>query len=490
MSDQYDLIVIGGGSAGLVAAGGAAILGAKVALVERDRLGGDCLYSGCVPSKTFIRSAKFAHEMRNADGYGFESSEARFLNDSFASVIERVQRVIGVVEKRDAPEVFEEMGVEVIFGTAKFTSPYEIEVAMEGGKSKTLKGKRFCISTGSRPFTPPIDGLEQTGYITNEDVFHIKALPKRLVVLGGGAIGVELGQAFARFGSDVTIVEMGDRILSKEETDVSSSMEQILKAEGLTILTGTKAIRAAKTESGAKSITVESSGKEKTIEADEILAAVGRKPNIDDLDLKRAGVEFDEKQVKTNGLLQTSQKHIYAAGDVTGHFQFTHMADYEARIVIQNAFVPWPFKKKVDFRVVPWATFSDPEIGRVGMTEAEARKKFGEDVAIHVVPLDANDRAQASGSTDGFVKVVSHRGRIVGATIVASHAGELIHEYVWAVKNRLKVAHLNEIIRVYPTLSKITQEVGTEATLKTLKSPFVQRWFARYLRVWRRAVGS
>ncbi len=490
MLKHYDLIVIGGGSAGLVAAGGAAILGAKVALIERDRLGGDCLYSGCVPSKTFIRSATFAYEMRNAEKYGFKSSEPEFLKDSFASIIERVQRVIGVVEKRDAPEVFEEMGVEVIFGAAKFTGPHEIVVGQKDGGSRTLKAKRFCISTGSRPFTPPIEGLEQTGYITNEDVFHIKDLPKRLVVLGGGAIGVELGQAFARFGSDVTIVEMGDRILSKEETDVSSSIERILKHEGLTILTGTKAIRAAKTESGAKSIIVESSGKEKTIEADEILAAVGRKPNIDDLELKRAGVEFDDKQINTNDLLQTSQKHIYAAGDVTGNFQFTHMADYEARIVIQNAFVPWPFKKKVDFRVVPWATFTDPEIGRVGMTEAEAREKFGDGVRVHTTQVDENDRAQASGSTDGFVKVVSHRGRIVGATIVAAHAGELIHEYVWAVKDKLKVEELNEIIRVYPTLSKLTQEVGTEATLKTLKSPFVQRWFARYLSVWRRAVGS
>ncbi len=487
MAETYDLIVIGGGSAGLVAAGGAAILGARVALIEKRALGGDCLYTGCVPSKTLIQSARFAHEARQADKYGFKQLEPQFLKDSFASITDRVQNVIEIIEHHDAPEVFEKMGVEVIFGSPQFLNGNEIEVRLkDSSERRVMRSKRFCIATGSRPFTPPIEGLKETGYITNEEIFHLKTLPDRLFVLGAGAIGVELGQAFARLGSKVTVVEMGERILSKEDQEVSRLMEQILKDEGLEILTNAKAVKAGKNESGAKFVTVEQDGKIFDIEADEILAAVGRQPNLDGLELEKAGVEFDKKQIKTDEYLQTSNKNIFAAGDVTNHFQFTHMADYEAQIVIQNAFVPFPFKKKTDFRVVPWATFTSPEIGRVGLTEAEAKEKFGAaSVKIYKVPFEKNDRAQASGATKGFAKVVTNSGKIVGATVVGERAGELIHEFVWAMKENLKISELNKIIRVYPTLAKITQAVATEATLETLKSPFVQKWFKRYLWLWR-----
>jgi pyruvate/2-oxoglutarate dehydrogenase complex dihydrolipoamide dehydrogenase (E3) component len=487
MSETYDLIVIGGGSAGLVAAGGAATLGARVALVEKRALGGDCLYTGCVPSKTLIKSARFAHEARQAQKYGFQALEPKFSDDSFASIINRVQNVIEIIEHHDAPEVFEKMGVEVIFGSPKFLNSGEIEVALKDSDEKrVMRAKRFCISTGSRPFTPPIEGLKETGYITNEEVFHLKTLPKRLFVLGAGAIGIELGQALARLGSQVTVVEMGERILSKEDEEVSALMETILTEEGLRILTNAKAVKARKEESGAKIVTIEADGKTFDIEVDEILAAVGRQPNLDGLELEKAGVRFDKKRIETDDYLQTSNKNIFAAGDVTGHFQFTHMADYEAQIVIQNAFVPFPFKKKTDFRVVPWATFTEPEIGRVGLTEKEANEKFGSaNVKIYKVPFEENDRAQASGATAGFAKVVTRGGKIVGATIVGERAGELIHEFVWAMKENLKISDLNKIIRVYPTLAKITQAVGTEATLESLKSPFVQKWFARYLCFWR-----
>lgn len=486
-NEIYDLIVIGGGSAGLVAAGGAGVLGARVALIETRALGGDCLYTGCVPSKTLIKSARFAHEARAAKEYGFQDLEPKFLNDSFASITDRVQSVIEIVEHHDAPEVFEKMGVEVVFGSPRFLNPNEIEVSLKDSPEKrVMRAKRFCISTGSRPFMPPIEGLEEVGFITNEEVFHLKELPKRLLVLGGGAIGAEIGQSFARFGSKVTVVEMGERILVKEEAEVSALMEKLFREEGLEILTKTKAVKVRESDGGAKVVTVESNGKTFEIETDEILAAAGRQPNTDGLELEKAGVEFDKKQVKTNDYLQTSQKHIFAAGDVTGHFQFTHMADYEAQIVIQNAFVPFPFKKKTDFRVVPWATFTSPEIGRVGMTEKEAREKFGgEKVKVYKVNFTENDRAQTDGATVGFAKIVANKGIIVGATLVGEHAGELIHEFVWAMKENLKVADLNKIIRIYPTLAKIVQAVGTEATLESLKSPFVQKWFARYLKIWR-----
>ncbi len=487
MTETYDLIVIGGGSAGLVAAGGAAALGARVALIERNALGGDCLYTGCVPSKTLIKSARFAHQARAAKKYGFQTLEPKFLDDSFASITNRVQSVIEIIEHHDAPERFEKMGVEVVFGAPKFLNPFEIEVSLKNTNEKRLmKAKRFCISTGSRPFTPPIEGLFETGFSTNEEVFRLKELPERLIVLGAGAIGMELGQSFARFGSKVTVVEMADRILVKEDEEVSDLMEKLLREENLEILTNTKAVKVHQAGSGAKVVTVESNGKTLEIEADEILAAVGRQPNVDGLDLEKAGVEFDKKQIKTNDFLQTSQKHIFAAGDVTAHFQFTHMADYEAQIVIQNAFVPFPFKKKTDFRVVPWATFTDPEIGRVGLTEKEAREKYGDEkVKVYKISFAENDRAQTESAPEGFAKIVTKNGKIVGATLVGSHAGELIHEFVWAMKENLKVSDLNKIIRVYPTLAKITQAVGTEATLETLKSPFARKWFGRYLRFWR-----
>ena len=297
MSEIYDLIVIGGGSAGLVAAGGSALLGAKVALIERNLLGGDCLYTGCVPSKTLIKSARFAKQVRDASKYGFENLEPKFLKESFSSLTNRVQNVIKIIEHHDAPEVFEKMGVEVIFGTPAFLNPNEIRVALKNSiETRILRAKRFCISTGSRPFTPPIEGLHEAGFITNEEVFHLKELPKRLVVLGAGAIGLELGQCFSRFGSKVTIVEMADRILIKEDEEVSTLMEKILKEEGLELLTKTKAVKVNIAANGSKVITVESNGKAFEIEADEILAAVGRQPNIDGLDLEKAKVEFDKKQ--------------------------------------------------------------------------------------------------------------------------------------------------------------------------------------------------
>jgi pyruvate/2-oxoglutarate dehydrogenase complex dihydrolipoamide dehydrogenase (E3) component len=486
MKDAYDFIVIGGGSAGLVAAGGAAILGARVALIEKNLLGGDCLYTGCVPSKTLIKSARFVHQLKRAGDFGFEISDFKFQNDSFASITNRVQKVIEVIERRDAPEVFEKMGVEVIFGSPRFISPYEVEVALKNSnETKNLKAKRFCLATGSRPSIPPIEGLKETGFITNEEIFHLSHLPRELIVLGGGAIGLEIGQSFRRFGSRVTIVEMSERILAKEDEAVSALITRILENEGAEILTDSKAVKAKKSEKKTKILIVEKDGEESEIEAEEILVAVGREPNTGGLNLEKAGVRFDKKRIFTDEYLRTSQKHIFAAGDVTAHFQFTHMADYEAQIVIQNAFAPFPFKKKIDFRVVPWATFTEPEIGRVGLTENEAREKFGDKVKVFKISFEENDRAQTESETVGFAKIVTHKNRIVGAHLVGAGAGEIIHEFVWAMRENLKISELNKIIRVYPTLAKIVQAAGTEATLETLKSPFVQKWFKRYLKIWR-----
>ncbi len=485
MSEKYDLIVIGGGSAGLVAAGGAGILGARVALIEKKLLGGDCLYTGCVPSKALIRSAKFANDVRRGADFGFRVSDFGFNEEKFSSVTNRVQNVIKAIEPHDAPERFEKMGVEIIFGTPRFLSSAEIEVKLKDtGETKVLKAKRFCISTGSSPFVPPIEGLDETGFITNENIFHLKDLPARLIVLGGGAIGAEMGQAFQRLGAQVTLVEMADRILSKEDEEVSAFVEEIFGKEGIKVLTKSKAIRARKNSKGEKVLTIETGGAKKEIVADEILAAVGRKANVKGLDLESAGIKYDEKRIETDAYLRTTAKNIFAAGDVTNHFQFTHTADYEAQIVLQNCFLFYPLTKKADYRVVPWGTFTEPEVGRVGLTESESKKKYGK-VKVIKVQFEENDRAHAEGETKGFAKVILHGKRIVGAHIVGARAGELIHEFVLAMKLGLSLDDLNKAIHVYPTLSKITQAVGTEKTLESLQSPFVQRWFQRYLKIWR-----
>ncbi len=486
--ERYDIVVIGGGSAGLVVAVGAAKLGARVALVERGRLGGDCLYTGCVPSKTLIRSARFAHETGRAEEFGFAPLEWRFRAETFASITGRVARVVAAVGERDAPEVFRAEGVEIIFGTPRFVSPHELEITRRGagegsgdGGKELIRARRFCVATGSSPAVPEVEGLREAGFITNEEVFHLKTLPPSLVVLGGGPIGLELGQSFARFGSRVTIVEMGGRLLPKEDEEVSAAVEEFLRAEGLEILLNAKAVRASRVTSGEKIVTVEQGDGTREIRAEEILVATGRVANVGGLNLEAARVRYDARRIFTDDYLRTTSRRVFAAGDVTGHFPFTHMAAYEGALVVRNALFFRPLARRADFRVVPWATFTDPEVARVGLTEREAREKFGSTgVRVYRASFAENDRAHAEGSTAGFAKLVcaGRKDRLVGAHLVGAHAGELIHELVLAMRHNFPASAIGGLTHVYPTLSQISQKAGLDAALAKL-APF-KKLLARY----------
>jgi len=444
---KRDLIVIGGGTGGLIVTSVAAQLGLKVTMIERrDKLGGDCLQTGCVPSKTLIHTAKVASLMRRADEYGLKAVEPEV---DLGRVSDHVQSVIDQIQPHDDPERFRGYGAEVIFGHAAFTDSHTVEV-----NGQAIQGRRVVIASGSSPFIPPIPGLDEITYLTNENIFSLRELPARLIVLGGGAIGVEMAQAYARLGSKVTIVERLPHVLPQEDPEISDMLAESLKAEGINILTGTSAEQVSKTGdvyhmrcSGQESSDIE-------LEADALLVAVGRRPNVEGMGLEAAGVLYDNRGIKVDRRMRSSTKHIYACGDVAGPYPFTHMAEYQAGIVISNAIFRFP--KKTNYRVVPWVTYSDPELARVGITEQQAKEQ-GSEVDVLRFSFDDIDRALAEVETVGEMKLISRKGKILGATILGPHAGELIHEIVLAMQAGLKIGDISATIHAYPTLAQINR---------------------------------
>lgn len=481
--ERYNLVVIGAGSAGLLVAAGAAGLGARVALVERDKMGGDCLNYGCVPSKALLRSARAAAEPRRRRyGVGAVQPAPRW-----TEVAARVQSVIDTIAPNDSVERFESLGVDVLLGRARLTSPHTVEVALHDGPTRSLEGKRIVLATGSGPLVPPIPGLEDAGYLTNETVFSHREQPGRLLVLGGGPIGVELGQAFARLGSQVTVVEMLPRLLPREDADAAEVVVRSLEADGMRLGTGLQAVRVEAGPNG-KRVTCRPShdagAPEQTFEADELLVAVGRRAHLRDLGLEQVGVATEQGLVRVDARLRTSVPSIYACGDAVGPYQFTHMAGQQARLVIRNALLP--FKARMNYRVVPWCTFTDPELARVGLSEDEARQQ-ATPYRVIKVPFDGNDRAVCDGETEGFLKVLTPPGRdvILGATLVGAHAGELLHELVLAMQARLRLRDIANTIHIYPTLAEIFRRAGDEAR-KAGFTPALQKLFKAYLRWHRR----
>lgn len=465
---QYDVIVLGGGSGGLTAARLAAALGARTALIDKERLGGDCLYYGCVPSKTLIHVAKVISQAKASLDLGLAPADLKI---DMARVSARVQQVIEQV--RETEQVYVK-DVTVRFGHATFRSKHEIDV-----DGDTLSSQRFIIATGSRPRVPPVEGLESVGYLTNEDVFDLQHLPLSLVVVGGGPVGVELAQAFARLGSWVTLIQGPERVLPKEDPEVSDAIAKALIRDGVSLERGARMVRVS--QHGEKKVVEAQRGDSVfAIEADELLLALGRSPNVEGMNLGAAGVAYDQKGIKTDAYLQTSASTISAIGDAIGGYLFTHVAAYQAGVAVRNALVPVG-RKKVNYRVLPWATFTDPEAARVGLTEEEARRQ-GQQIQVVRFPWSAIDRAQTEGASEGFIKLIlsQKRDRILGAHLVGERAGELLGELALAMRHHLGLPAILATIHAYPTLSTGLQQVAFEAYLESPSRRNARR-FIRFL---------
>ncbi len=457
-----NLIVIGGGAGGLVSAYIAAAVKAKVTLIEAHKMGGDCLNYGCVPSKALIKSAKLAHQMRHGANYGLNDTTPTF---SFKAVMQRIHDVIQAIEPHDSVERYTGLGVEVLQGYAKLVNPWTVEIALNGGGTQRLTSRSIVIAAGARPFVPPLPGLDDVGYVTSDTLWdefaQLDEVPKRLVVLGGGPIGSELAQSFARLGSQVTQVEMGARIMVREDEDVSALAKASLEADGVAVLTGHKALRC-ELVNGEKTLVVEHAGAEKRIAFDQLLCAVGRVARLTGYGLEDLGIPTN-RTVETNEYLQTIYPNIYAAGDVAGPYQFTHVAAHQAWYAAVNALFG-DFKKfKADYSVIAWATFIDPEVARVGLNEQEANEK---NIAYEVTKygIDDLDRAIADSEAHGFVKVLTVPGKdkILGVTIVGTHAGDLLAEYVLAMKHGLGLNKILGTIHTYPTLAEANKYAAGE----------------------------
>jgi len=475
-ADRYNLVVIGAGTAGLICAAGAAGLGAKVALIERHLMGGDCLNVGCVPSKGVISASRAIHHARNSAEFGVTDGQKTGFD--FGAAMERMRRLRADISHHDSARRFsDELGVDVFIGEGRFSGPDCVEV-----EGKQLRYKKAAICSGARAAAPPIPGLAETGYLTNETIFSLTELPPRLAIIGAGPIGCELAQAFNRFGSTVTLVEVGPHILGREDADAAEILHKTFSREGIDLQLGVKIV-SVEQKGNDKLLILERDGQRITVAADQILVGVGRAPNTEGLGLKSANVRYDRSGVMVNDHLQTSNPRIYAAGDICSPYKFTHSADALARILLANAL--FKGRQKVSKLVIPWCTYTDPEIAHVGMYERDAATQ-GIEIATLTVPLSEIDRAVLDGETDGFARVHLRKGtdRILGATIVARHAGEMINEFTLAMTSGLGLGAIAKTIHPYPTQAEVIKRLA-DAHNRTRLTPFVKQLLSGWLK-WQR----
>ena len=472
--ETFDAVVIGAGAAGLVTASGAALLGARVALIEKHRFGGECLWTGCVPSKALIRTAQTLSDARRGDLLGLPATELAF---DFQQVMQSMREIIARIQPHDDPETIQKKGVTTLQGTARILGPGRVAV-----DDQELASKRIVIATGSRPTVPPIANLKETGFLTHESALELDEQPRRLIVLGGGPIGLEFAQIFNRLGSEVTVVELLDGILPREDAEMSDRLRRILEAEGIRFLLGHKAVAAARLDEG-REITVQGpDGAETRISGDEILVATGMRPVTRDLGLETVGVELDKNgAVLVDAKMKTTAPGIWAAGDVTGKLLFTHVADYQARLIVRNMF--FPFRARADYSRVPWATYTDPTLAHVGLTESEARQRHGDRIGVYRFQFDDLDRAITDRAAQGLVKLVTDaRGRLLGGHVLGSHADSVIHEVALAMHAGVKIGGLSQMVHAYPTWSEgVRRAADSYYTEK-----FGESWIGPILRWWAR----
>ena len=450
-AEKFDVLVIGGGTAGLVTASGCARLGRRVALIEKQALGGDCLWTGCVPTKALVATAKLAHQMRNANAYGLEPHEPKL---SPRAIMESMRGARRVTSRHDDPEKFRGLGIDVVFGSAKFVSRNEVDV-----DGRRFVAKDIVIATGSRTSVPPIEGLADAGFLDHASFLDRDEFPASLLILGGGYIGIEFSQMFRRFGCDVTVVEMLDEIVNKEDHEVIERVRQILGDEGIKLHTGW-AVKSVRREGAKKVARIErKNGESREVAVDELFVASGRRGNIEGLGLDEIGVKTNRSFVVADKYLQTSVPRIWTCGDIHGGMQFTHVAAHEAVKLVRN--ILFPGKSPVIYDDVPWALYTDPEVGHIGMTESEARAKFGDDVRTYKVEMADVDRAVVDRTTKGFIKFVSDaKGRILGAHAICANASTLIEELVLARKKKMKVGELAQLVSPYPSLADAVGKAG------------------------------
>jgi len=446
---DYDMLIIGGGSAGLSAASMAAAMGAKTALVEAEKMGGDCTWHGCVPSKALLKAAKIAHHIRSAEKFGLENLTPKF---DIAKVLQHVHNIQEhIYQDADAPENFEKKGVKVIHGRVRFLDDHKIEISGQDGKTNELTSRYFVIATGAKAFVPPIEGLADVPYLTNETLFSIQKLPRKLIVVGGGPIGAEMAQAFHRFGSRVTVVDFLDRILSNDDAELAALLKDHLSASGIDFVLNSKATKFEQS-GGTITVSVENrtNGDISRLEADAVLMSVGRRPNIEYLNLTAAGVKYSKKGIDIDKRCRTTVSHIFACGDAAGSYQFTHYASHMAKVAVMNAILHLP--TSMDAEHITWSTFTDPELAHVGATEKELLDS-GRDFETYRLPFSKVDRAITDGETAGLIKVFAKKmnGKIYGASILGPRAGDLIAEYALAMRNGIKLSKISGTIHAYPT---------------------------------------
>ncbi|PKD44887.1 mercuric reductase [Rhodohalobacter barkolensis] len=477
MKYEYDAVVIGGGAAGLTASGIAANFGAKTMMVERDKLGGDCTWTGCIPSKTLIKAASVVHNTLQSKKYGIDISCDDFDLSELMKHVDEVRNEI--YEDADRPEIFENMGIDVVQGSASFLDQHTLNIEQLDGTDRKVTSKFIFICTGSSPFVPPIPGLDRVDYLTNESLFELNNIPKSITIIGAGPIGCEMAQSFARLGLEVTVLDMADRILLNDDPELTEILKTSMENEGVTFELNVSVQKVDPIDNGTR-VFFQKNDEVSSVDSDSLLVATGRRPNLEGLNLEAAGINYSKKGIEVNDSCRTSQRHIYAAGDVTGRYQLTHMSDHMAKTAVTKALLKVPFK--IDKKHVPWVTFTDPELGHVGATLPDL-KKSGTSFETYQFPFVKIDRAITDGNTTGLIKIYAKKwsGKILGASVVGAHAGEMISQYALAMKNGVTLRDFADTIHPYPSYGLGARRAADQWYIKNQSETLV-KWIKRIFR--------